>query len=110
MRANSATRQSPLRSGAAASSCMIPSAVAARGIFFVHIHSHAQVSRVSYIQRRAICYLGDRITCVADLRRLAGAERMVPIATRERFTGGGDGAAARRVGGGLGGEFVKPVE
>jgi hypothetical protein len=91
MMANSATTQSPLRSGAAASSCMIPSAIAARGIFFsLGIHSHAQVSRVSYIQRRAICYLGDRITCVADLRRFGGAERMVPIATRKRFMGGED--------------------
>ena len=62
----------------------------AAGFFSRYIHSHAQVSRVSYIQRRAICYLGDRITCVADLRRLAGAERMVPIATRKRFMGGDD--------------------
>jgi hypothetical protein len=70
---------------------MIPSAIAARRDFFsVGIHSHAQVSRVSYIQRRAICYLGDRITCVADLRRFGGAERMVPIATRKRFMGGED--------------------
>jgi cold shock protein len=110
MTANSAVRQSPLRSGAAASICVIPSAVAARGIFFRHIHSHAQVSRVSYIQRRAICYLGDRITCVADLRRLAGAERMVPIATRKRFTGGEDVQPTRRVGAELSDEFVRPLE
>jgi hypothetical protein len=60
------------------------------GIFFAPIHSHAQVSRVYYIQRPAICYLGERITCVADLRRFGGAERMVPIATRKRFEGGED--------------------
>jgi hypothetical protein len=89
--ANSATRQLPLRSGAAAFSCMIPPAIAARRDFFcLGIHSHAQVSHVSYIQRRAICYLGDRITCVADLRHFGGAERMVPIATRKRFIGGED--------------------
>jgi hypothetical protein len=29
-----------------------------------------------------------RITCDVDLRRLAGAERMVPIATRKRFMDG----------------------
>jgi hypothetical protein len=62
----------------------------AAGFFLLPIHSHAQVSRVSYIQRRAICYLGDRITCVADLRRFGGAERMVPVATRKRFMGGED--------------------
>ena len=91
MMANSATKQLPLRSGAAVSSCMIPPAIAARRDFFcLGIHSHAQVSRVSYIQRRAICYLGDRITCVADLRHFGGAERMVPIATRKRFIGGED--------------------
>jgi hypothetical protein len=60
----------------------------AAGFFSPPIHSHAQVWCVSYIQRRAICYLGDRITCVADLRHLAGAERMVPIARRKRFKGG----------------------
>ena len=62
----------------------------AAGFFSLPIHSHAQVSRVSYIQRRAICYLGDRITCVADLRFFGGAERMVPIVTRKRFMGGED--------------------
>jgi CspA family cold shock protein len=110
MTASSAIRQSLLRSGVAASRCMIPSAVAARGIFFLHIHSHAQVSRVSCIQRRAICYLRDRITCVADLRRLAGAERMVPIATRKRFTGGEDVQPTRRVGAELSDDFVRPLE
>jgi hypothetical protein len=60
------------------------------GFFLLPIHSHAQVSRITYIQRRAIWYLGVRITCVADLRRFGGAERMVPIATRERFEGGKD--------------------
>ena len=110
MTANSATRLSRLRSGAAASSCMIPSAIAARRIFCLHIHSHAQVSRVSYIQRRAICYLGGRITCVADLRRLAGAERMVPIATRKGFTGGEDVQPKRRVGAELVDDFVRPLD
>jgi hypothetical protein len=62
----------------------------AAGIFLLGIHSHAQASRVSCIQRRAICYLGDRITCVADVRRFGGAERMVPVATRKRFMGGDD--------------------
>jgi hypothetical protein len=62
----------------------------AAGFFSPPIHSHAQVSCVSYIQRRAICYLGDRITCVAGLRRFGGAARMVPVARRERFTGGVD--------------------
>ena len=62
----------------------------AAGFFLPGIHSHAQAWRVSCMQRRAICYLGDRITCVADLRRLGGAERMVPIATRKRFMGGED--------------------
>lgn len=62
----------------------------AAGFFLLPIHSHAQASHVSYVQRRAICYLGDRITCVADLRHVGGAERMVPVATRERFMGGED--------------------
>jgi len=62
----------------------------AAGFFLPGIHSHAQAWRVSCMQRRAICYLGDRITCVADLRRRGGAERMVPIATRKRFMGGED--------------------
>jgi hypothetical protein len=62
----------------------------AAGFFLLPIHSYAQAWRVSCMQRRAICYLGDRITCVADLRRFGGAERMVPIATRERFMGGED--------------------
>jgi hypothetical protein len=60
------------------------------GIFLLPIHSPAQVWRVSCMQRPAICYLGDRITCVADLRRFDGAERMVPIATRKGFMGGED--------------------
>jgi hypothetical protein len=62
----------------------------AAGFFLLPIHSHAQASRVSYMQRRAICYLGDRITCVADLRRFGGPERMVPVATRKRFMSGED--------------------
>jgi hypothetical protein len=62
----------------------------AAGFFLLPVHSHAQASRVSCMQRRAICYLGSRITCVADLRRFGGAERMVPIATRKRFMGGED--------------------
>ena len=62
----------------------------AAGFFLLPIHSPAQASRVSCIQRRAICYLGGRITCVADLRRPGGAERMVPIATRKRFMAGKD--------------------
>jgi hypothetical protein len=60
------------------------------GFFLRPIHSHAQAWRVSCMQRPAICYLGERITCVADLRRFGGAERMVPIATRKRFMGGED--------------------
>ena len=90
MTANNAIRQSSLRSGAAASSCMIPSAIAARGIFCLHIHSHAQVSRVSYIQRRMICYLGVESLAMRISAVLAGAERMVPIATRKGFMGGED--------------------
>ena len=90
MTANSAVRQSPLRSGAAARTCMIPSAIAARGIFFLHIHSYAQVSRVSYIQRRAICYLGTESLALRMFAILAGPARMVPVATRKRFVGGED--------------------
>ena len=41
---------------------------------------------------------------------MAGAERMVPIATRERFTGGEDVQPTRRVGAELSDEFVKPLE
>jgi hypothetical protein len=65
------------------------------GIFLPSIHSLGQVSRVSCIQRPTIWYLGDRITCVADLRVHGGAERMVPIATRKRFDGGEDVQPAR---------------
>jgi hypothetical protein len=58
------------------------------GIFFAHIHSHAQVWHVSYIQRRTICYLVDESLALRISAVLAGAERMVPVATRERFMGG----------------------
>jgi hypothetical protein len=62
----------------------------AAGFFLLPIHSHAQVSRVSYMQRRAICYLGDESLALRISAVLAGAERMVPIATRKRFMGGED--------------------
>jgi hypothetical protein len=52
------------------------------------IHSHAQVSHVSYIQRRAICYLGNESLALRISAVLAGTERMVPIATRKGFMGG----------------------
>jgi hypothetical protein len=60
------------------------------GFFSPPIHSHAQVSRVSYIQRRAICYLGDESLALRISAVLAGAERMVPVATRKGFMGGED--------------------
>ena len=110
MTANSATRQSPLRSGAAASNCMIPSAVAARGIFFAP-YPQPRSSFACFLYSAPNDLLSwERITCVADLRRLAGAERMVPIATRKRFTGGEDVQPTRRVGAELSDDFVKPLE
>jgi hypothetical protein len=62
----------------------------AAGFFSLPIHSHAQVSRVSYIQRRTICYLGNESLALRISAFLAGAERMVPIATRKGFMGGED--------------------
>jgi len=62
----------------------------AAGFFSRYIHSHAQVSRVSYIQRRSICYLGDESLALRISAVLAGAERMVPVATRKGFMGGED--------------------
>jgi hypothetical protein len=62
----------------------------AAGFFSLPIHSHAQVSSVSYIQRRAICYLGIESLALRIPAVLAGAERMVPIATRKGFMGGED--------------------
>jgi hypothetical protein len=62
----------------------------AAGFFSSPIHSHAQVSRVSCIQRRTICYLGGESLALRISAVLAGAERMVPIATRKRFMGGED--------------------
>jgi len=62
----------------------------AAGFFSLPIHSHAQVWRVSYIQRRAICYLRDESLALRISAVLAGAERMVPIATRKRFMAGED--------------------
>ena len=60
----------------------------AAGFFLLPIHSHAQVSRVSYVQRRAICYLADESLALRISAVLAGAERMVPVATRKGFMGG----------------------
>jgi hypothetical protein len=62
----------------------------AAGFFSSPIHSHAQVSRVSYIQRRTICYLGVESLALRISAVLAGAERMVPVATRKGFIGGED--------------------
>ena len=62
----------------------------AAGFFLPPIHSHAQVSHVSYIQRRAICYLGTESLALRIFAFLAGAERMVPVATRKRFLDGED--------------------
>ena len=62
----------------------------AAGFFSPPIHSHAQVSRVSYIQRRTICYLGVESLVLRISALMAGAERMVPIATRKGFMGGED--------------------
>jgi hypothetical protein len=60
----------------------------AAGFFSLPIHSHAQVSRVSYIQRPAICYLGVESLALRISAVLAGAERMVPVATRKGFMSG----------------------
>jgi hypothetical protein len=60
----------------------------AAGFFSPPIHSHAQVSRVSYIQRRAICYLGDESLALRISAVLAGTERMVPVAMRKGFMDG----------------------
>ena len=91
MTANSAVRQSLLRSGAAAFSCMIPSAIAARRDFFCSISTATLKFRVFPIfsaERFAI--LGTESLALRISAVLAGAERMVPIATRERFMGGED--------------------
>jgi hypothetical protein len=61
------------------------------GIFLAGIHSPAQVSRVSCIQRQTICYLEVRESLALRISAaLAEAERMVPIAMRKRFEGGAD--------------------
>jgi hypothetical protein len=91
MMANSATTQSPLRRGAAASSCMIPSAIAARRDFFRSLSTATLKFRVFPIfsaERFAI--LGTESLALRISAFLAGAERMVPIATRKRFMGGED--------------------
>ena len=62
----------------------------AAGFFLPPIHRHAQVSRVSYIQRRAICYLGTESLALRMFAFFGGAARMVPVATRKRFVGGED--------------------
>ena len=64
----------------------------AAGFFCAVSTSHAQVWRVSCIQRRTICYPGMRESlALRDLRRFGGAERTVPIETRKRFEGGENG-------------------
>ena len=91
MTANSATTQSPLRSGAAAFRCMIPSAIAARRDFFCSLSTATLKFRVFPIfsaERFAI--LGTESLALRISADLAGAERMVPIATRKRFMGGED--------------------
>jgi hypothetical protein len=62
----------------------------AAGFFLPPIHRHAQVSCVSYIQRRAICYLGTESLALRMFAILAGPARMVPVVTRKRFVGGED--------------------
>ena len=89
--ANSATKQLPLRSGAAASSCMIPPAIAARRDFFCSISTATLkfgVFPIFSAERFAI--LGIESLALRISAVLAGAERMVPIATRKRFMGGED--------------------
>jgi hypothetical protein len=67
----------------------------AAGFFSLPIHSHAQVWRVSYIQRRTICYLGVESLALRISAVLAGAERRVPVATRKGFMAGEDAQPTR---------------
>jgi hypothetical protein len=89
MTANSATAQPPFRSGAAASSCMIPSAFAVRRDFFRSLSTATLKFRMFPIfsaDRFAI--LGSESLALRISAFFGGAERMVPIATRKRFMGG----------------------
>jgi hypothetical protein len=83
MRASNSTHLRFLSGADAPRVFEIPSAFEVRRDFFGHIHSHAQASHVFYIQRRTICYLGYESPVLRISAILAGAERMVPIATRK---------------------------
>ena len=88
MTANSAKERPPSRSDAAARICTIPSAIVARRDFFA-LYPQPRSSFACFLCSAPSDLLSwGRITCDVDLRRLAGAERMVPIATRKRFMDG----------------------
>ena len=87
--ASSATTPSQLRSGAAASSCIIPSAVAARRDFFCSLSTATLkfgVFPMFSAERFAI--LGPESLALRIFAIPGEAERMVPVATRKRFMGG----------------------
>jgi hypothetical protein len=89
MTASSATKAVALRNGAAASSCIVPSAIAARRDFFRSLSTATLKFRVFPIfsaERFAILRTESLALRISAF--LAGAERMVPIATRKRFMGG----------------------
>jgi len=89
--ASSATRQAPLRSGAAASSRMIPSAIAARRDFFCSLSTATLKFRVFPMFSAERFGILQRESLALRLCAIwGGAERMVPVATRKRFMGGED--------------------